>query len=53
MLPYAIAFLVVALIAALFALGGPIGAVAVAEPAFILFVLMAAVSFAIGMTRRH
>lgn len=52
MLPYAIAFLVVAAIAALFALGGPIGAVTVAQPASIVFVLMAAISFAIGMTRR-
>lgn len=52
MLHYAIAFLVVALIAALFSFGGLAGAVAVAQPVFLVFVLMAGITFALGMTRR-
>lgn len=52
MLHYAIAFFVIALIAALFSFGGLAGAVAVAQPVFLVFVLMAGVSFAIGMTQR-
>lgn len=52
MLPYAIAFLVIALIAVPFSFGGLAGAVAVAQPVCFVFVLMAAVSFAIGMARR-
>lgn len=53
MLHFATAFLVIALIAALFGSGGLAGAVAVAQPVFFVFVLMALVSFAIGMTRRN
>lgn len=53
MLHYAVAFLVIALAAALFGFGGLVGAVSVAQPVFFVFVLMALVSFAIGMTRRN
>jgi uncharacterized membrane protein YtjA (UPF0391 family) len=52
MLPYAIAFLVIALIAAPFSFGSLAGAVAVAQPVFLVFVLMAGVTLAIGMTQR-
>lgn len=52
MLPYAIAFLVIALVAALFSFGGLAGAVAVAQPVFVGCVLMASISFAVGMTQR-
>jgi uncharacterized membrane protein YtjA (UPF0391 family) len=53
MLHFAIAFTVVALIAAMFGSAGLAGAVAAAQPFFVVFIVMALVSFAIGMTKRR
>lgn len=53
MLHFAIAFMVIALSAGMVGFGGPAGAVAVAQPVFFVFVLMALGSLAISMTRRN
>jgi uncharacterized membrane protein YtjA (UPF0391 family) len=53
MLHYAIVFLVIALIAALFGFGGiAAGAVSIAKVLFFVFVIMAVVAFVIGLGRR-
>jgi len=53
MLHYAIVFLVIALVAALFGFGGiAAGAVSIAKILFFVFVIMAVVAFVIGMGRR-
>jgi len=52
MLHYAVVFLVVALIAALFGFGGiAAGAVGIAKVLFVVFLVMAVVSFLIGLLR--
>ena len=54
MLHYAIVFLVIALIAALFGFGGiAAGAVEIAKILFFVFVIMAVVAFVIGLGRRR
>ena len=53
MLHYAIVFLVIALVAALFGFGGiAAGAVEIAKVLFFVFVIMAVVAFVIGLGRR-
>jgi uncharacterized membrane protein YtjA (UPF0391 family) len=53
MLHYAIVFLVIALIAALFGFGGiAAGAVSIAKILFFVFVIMAVVAFVIGLGRK-
>jgi uncharacterized membrane protein YtjA (UPF0391 family) len=53
MLHYAIVFLVIALIAALFGFGGiAAGAVEIAKILFFVFVVMAIVTFVIGIGRK-
>jgi len=53
MLHYAIVFLVIALIAALFGFGGiAAGAVSIAKVLFFVFVIMALVAFIVGIGRR-
>jgi uncharacterized membrane protein YtjA (UPF0391 family) len=52
-LHYAIVFLVIALIAALFGFGGiAAGAVAIAKILFFVFLVMAVVAFIVGLGRR-
>ena len=54
MLHYAIVFLVIALIAALFGFGGiAAGAVEIAKILFFVFVIMAVVAFVIGLGRKN
>ena len=53
MLHYAIVFLVIALIAALFGFGGiAAGAVEIAKILFFVFVIMAVIAFVVGLGRR-
>jgi uncharacterized membrane protein YtjA (UPF0391 family) len=53
MLHYAVVFLVIALIAALFGFTGiAVGAAEIAKILFVVFLIFAAVSFAIGLMRR-
>ena len=53
MLHYAVVFLVVALIAAVLGFGGIAGsAMGIAKVLFIVFLIMAAVSFLFGLLRR-
>jgi uncharacterized membrane protein YtjA (UPF0391 family) len=54
MLHYAIVFLVIALVAALFGFGGiAAGAVEIAKILFFIFVIMAVIAFVIGIGRRR
>ncbi|MBC7605163.1 MAG: DUF1328 domain-containing protein [Ramlibacter sp.] len=54
MLHYAVVFLVIALVAALFGFGGiAAGAVSIAKILFFVFVIMAIVAFVIGLGRRR
>lgn len=54
MLHYAIVFLVIALIAALFGFGGiAAGAVEIAKILFFVFVILAVVSFVISLGRKR
>jgi uncharacterized membrane protein YtjA (UPF0391 family) len=54
MLHYAIVFLVIALIAALFGFGGiAAGAVEIAKILFFVFVIMAVVAFVINLVRKR
>lgn len=54
MLHYAVVFFVVALIAALFGFGGiAAGAVGIAKTLFFIFLILAAVSFVMGLLRRN
>ena len=54
MLHYAVVFLVIALIAAVFGFGGiAAGAVGIAKTLFFIFVIMAVVSFVIGLIKRR
>ncbi len=53
MLHYAVVFLVIALIAALFGFGGiAAGAVGIAKLLFVVFLVLAVVSFIFGLVRR-
>jgi uncharacterized membrane protein YtjA (UPF0391 family) len=53
MLHYAVVFLVIALIAAVFGFGGiAASAVGIAKVLFVVFLIMAAVTFVIGLTRK-
>lgn len=53
MLHYAVVFLVIALIAAVLGFGGIAGsAIGIAKVLFIVFLIMAAVSFLFGLLRR-
>ena len=53
MLHYAVVFLVIALIAAVFGFGGiAAGAVGIAKVLFFVFVIMAVVTFVIGLVKR-
>lgn len=53
MLHYAVVFLVIALIAALFGFGGiAAGAVGIAKILFFVFVIMAIVTFVLGLLRK-
>lgn len=53
MLHYAVVFLVVALVAALFGFGGiAAGAVEIAKILFFVFVIMAVVTFVIGLIKK-
>jgi len=53
MLHYAVVFLVIALIAAVFGFGGiAASAVGIAKVLFVVFLIMAAVTFIIGLTRK-
>ncbi|SDM23297.1 Protein of unknown function [Oryzisolibacter propanilivorax] len=53
MLHYAVVFLVIALIAALFGFGGiAAGAVGIAKVLFFVFVIMAAVTFVLSLLRK-
>ncbi|MDP2004245.1 MAG: DUF1328 domain-containing protein [Rubrivivax sp.] len=53
MLHYAVVFLVIALIAALFGFGGiAAGAVSIAKVLFVIFLVLAVVSFIFGLVRR-
>lgn len=53
MLYYAVVFLVVALIAALFGFGGiASGAVGIAKVLFIVFIALALITFVLGLVRR-
>lgn len=53
MLHYAVVFLVIALIAAVFGFGGiAASAVGIAKVLFVVFLLMAVVTFLLGMFRR-
>ena len=53
MLHYAVVFLVIALIAALFGFGGIVaGAVEIAKILFFIFVVMAIVTFVAGLLKR-
>ena len=54
MLHYAVVFLAIALVAALFGFGGiAAGAVQIAKILFFVFVIMAVVAFVIGLGRRR
>jgi len=54
MLHYAIVFLVIALVAALFGFGGIAGtAVGIAQVLFFVFLVMALVSFVAGLLKRR
>ncbi len=54
MLHYAVVFLVIALVAALFGFGGiAAGAVEIAKILFFVFVVMAVVAFAIGLVKKR
>ncbi|MBI2772055.1 MAG: DUF1328 domain-containing protein [Burkholderiales bacterium] len=54
MLHYAVVFLVIALIAALFGFGGiAAGAVEIAKILFFIFVILAVVTFVLGLFRRR
>lgn len=53
MLHYAVVFLVIALVAALFGFGGiAAGAVEIAKILFFVFVIMAVVTFVIGLVKK-
>jgi len=53
MLHYAVVFLVIALIAAIFGFGGIVaGAVEIAKILFFIFVIMAIVTFLMGLLRK-
>ena len=53
MLHYAVVFLVIALIAAVFGFGGiAAGAVEIAKLLFFVFIVMAVVTFEVGLIRR-
>ena len=53
MLHYAVVFLVIALMAAVFGFGGiAAGAVGIAKVLFFVFVIMAVVTFVIGLVKR-
>ncbi len=53
MLRYAVIFLVIALIAALFGFGGiAAGAVGIAKTLFFVFIVLAVISFIAGLIRR-
>jgi uncharacterized membrane protein YtjA (UPF0391 family) len=53
MLHYAVVFLVIALVAALFGFGGiAAGAVEIAKILFFVFVIMAVVTFVIGLIKK-
>lgn len=53
MLHYAVVFLVIALIAALFGFGGiAASAVGIAKLLFVVFLVLAVVSFILGLVRR-
>jgi uncharacterized membrane protein YtjA (UPF0391 family) len=54
MLHYAVVFLVVALVAALFGFGGiAAGAVEIAKILFFVFVIMAVVTFVVSLVRKR
>lgn len=54
MLHYAVVFLVIALVAAVFGFGGiAAGAVGIAKVLFFVFVIMAVVSFIIGLLKKN
>ncbi len=54
MLHYAVVFLVIALVAALFGFGGiAAGAVGIAKILFFVFVAMAIVTFVLGLMKRR
>ena len=54
MLHYAVVFLVIALVAALFGFGGiAAGAVGIAKVLFFVFVIMAVASFIIGLLKKN
>jgi uncharacterized membrane protein YtjA (UPF0391 family) len=54
MLHYAVVFLVIALVAALFGFGGiAAGAVDIAKILFFVFVVMAVVTFVVGLIRKR
>ena len=54
MLHYAVVFFVIALIAAVFGFGGiAASAVGIAKILFFVFVVLALVSFLVGVLRRH
>ena len=54
MLHYAVVFLVIALVAALFGFGGiAAGAVEIAKVLFFIFVILAIVTFIFGLIRRR
>lgn len=54
MLHYAVVFLVIALVAALFGFGGiAASAVGIAKILFVIFLVLAAVSFIAGLMRRR
>lgn len=53
MLHYAVVFFVIALIAAVFGFGGiAAGAVGIAKVLFFVFLVLAAITFIVNMTRR-
>ena len=53
MLHYAVVFLVIALVAALFGFGGiDAGAVGIAKILFFVFVIMAVVTFVLGLLKK-
>ena len=54
MLHYAVVFMVIALVAALFGFGGiAAGAVEIAKILFFVFVVMAVAAFAIGLVKKR
>ena len=53
MLHYALVFLVIALIAAIFGFGGiAAGAIGIAKTLFLVFIVMAAISFVISLMKK-